>query len=105
MDNSFRPSLWMEFFLKTQFDELLNETSAPLCLCDLYVPNIINRFLYVPNIINRFYYFSSCLRDDERSETSRRHDDRPTTDCVSASHGRHEAWSKPVPCLFARTAD
>ena len=61
--------------------------------------------LYVQNTSNGFYYTLSCLWDDERSETSRRHDDRPTTDCVSASHGRHEAWSKPVPCLFARTAD
>jgi len=45
--------------------------------------------LYVQNTSYGFYYFSSCLWDDERSEKSRRHDDRPTTDCAPAANGRH----------------
>jgi hypothetical protein len=61
--------------------------------------------LYVQKAIKMFYYRSSCSRDDERSEESCEHDDGPTTDCVSASHGRRQAWSKPVSCRFARTAD
>ncbi len=61
--------------------------------------------LYVQNTIKTFYYASSCSCDDERSEESCEHDDRPTTDRVSACNGRREAWSKPVSCHFARTAD
>jgi hypothetical protein len=60
--------------------------------------------LYVQNTIKTFYYRSSCSRDDERSEESCEHDDWPTTDRVSAFTGRHRAGSKPVSCLFARTA-
>ena len=45
------------------------------------------------------------LRDDERSEESCEHDDRPTTDRASAFNGRRRAGSKPVSCRFARTVD
>jgi hypothetical protein len=61
--------------------------------------------LYVQNANKTFYYTSSCSRDDERSEESREHDDRPTPDRVSASNGRHRAWARSVSCLFFRTAD
>src|SRR2546423_14805734 len=69
--------------------------SAPPCL----------RALYVQGNAKMFYYASSCSRDDERSEESCEHDDRPTTDRASACNGRRGAWSKPVSCRFARTAD
>jgi hypothetical protein len=61
--------------------------------------------LYVQNTFNTFYFLSSCPRDDERSEESRGHDRRPTTDRVSVPVDRHEARSKPASCPFARTAD
>jgi len=38
--------------------------------------------LYVQKAFYRFYFPSSCSRDDERSEESCEHDDRPTTDRV-----------------------
>jgi hypothetical protein len=66
-----------------------------LCLC----------VLYVQNTAKTFYYRSSCSRGDERSEESCEHDDWPTTDCGSVLVDRHRAWSKPVSCPFARTAD
>ena len=63
------------------------------------------RRLYVQEYQETFYYASSCSRDDERSEESCEHDDRPKTDRVRAIKGRREAWFKPIPCLAARTAD
>ncbi|MGD0768457.1 MAG: hypothetical protein ABSB42_09725, partial [Tepidisphaeraceae bacterium] len=38
------------------------------------------RVLYVQEYQETFYYASSCSRDDERSEESCEHDDRPKTD-------------------------
>jgi hypothetical protein len=61
--------------------------------------------LYVQKVSYRFYFPSSCSQDDERSEESCEHDDRPTTDRVLAHCGRRRAWSKPVSCRFARTVD
>jgi hypothetical protein len=43
---------------------------------------------YVQNHERMFYFLSSCSQDDERSEESCEHDDRPTTDRVSALNGR-----------------
>jgi len=40
--------------------------------------------LYVQKVFYRFYFPSSCSLDDERSEESCEHDDRPATDRVSA---------------------
>jgi len=70
----------------------------------LRVPSL-RRVLYVQEYQETFYYASSCSRDDERSEESCEHDDRPKTDRVRAIKGRREAWFKPIPCLAARTAD
>jgi hypothetical protein len=58
---------------------------------------------YVQIHRKEFYFLSSCSQDDERSEESCEHDDRPTTDCVSARNGRRQARSKPASCRFART--
>jgi len=58
---------------------------------------------YVQRGQEMFYCRSSCLQDDERSEESCEHDDRPTTDCVSVFNDRRQAWFKPATCRFART--
>ncbi len=67
--------------------------------------NILLRALYVQKARYRFYFHSSCSRDDERSEESCEHDDRPKTGRASALQGRRRAWFKPISCLAARTAD
>jgi hypothetical protein len=46
------------------------------------------RVSYVQKAFYRFYFASSCSRDDERSEESCEHDDRPTTDRVWVFNGR-----------------
>jgi hypothetical protein len=61
--------------------------------------------LYVQFRDKTVYYPSSCSRDDERSEESCEHDDRPKTGRVSATQSRHGAWFKPISCLAARTAE
>ena len=43
---------------------------------------------YVQKVFYRVYYPSSCSRDDERSEESCEHDDRPTTDRASVHNDR-----------------
>jgi len=63
------------------------------------------RALYVQKAFYRFYFPSSCSHNDERSEESCEHDDRPKTGRASAFQGRREAWFKPISCLAARTAD
>jgi hypothetical protein len=60
--------------------------------------------LYVQKVHYLFYFSSSCPQVGERSESSRGHDGRPTTDRVSARNGRRGAGSKPVTCRFSRTA-
>ena len=61
--------------------------------------------LYVQNHQETFYYAASCAGGQGRCRKSCGHDDRPTTDRVSACNGRRRARSKPVWCRFARTAD
>jgi hypothetical protein len=58
---------------------------------------------YVEFNQERFYFSSSCSQDEERSNESCGHDQRPTTDRVLACNGRREAWFKPLACHSART--
>jgi hypothetical protein len=61
------------------------------------------RASYVEFNQERFYFSSSCSQDEERSNESCGHDQRPTTDRVLACNGRREAWFKPLACHSART--
>ena len=71
----------------------------------LLPPLRVLRALYVQNKAILFYFLSPSPRGDERSEESRGHGRRPTTDRASVNLDRRGAWSRPASCPFARTVD